>query len=109
MHKEPRSQEREAENAIGAAEPAESGDDSRDWEKELENILGGAAEAVFESSDEEVEAELRSLGEDPDAVAEEVRSVLLDAVDRYERSGRPVRVRERASSKSSGRGCGLPS
>jgi hypothetical protein len=109
MHKEPRSQKRESENALGAAEPAESGDDSRDWATELDNILGGAAEAVFELSDEEVEEELRSMGEDPDAVAEEVRSVLLDAVDRYERSGRPVRVREGASSRSSGRGRGLPS
>jgi len=108
MHKEPRSQEREAENAIGAAEPAESGDDSRDWEKELENILGGAAEAVFESSDEEIEAELRSFGEDPEAVAEEVRSVLLDAVDRYERTGRPVRAQKR-DSQSSARGRSWPS
>jgi hypothetical protein len=76
MDRQPRSQEQEIENVLsGAAEPAESVDDSRDWERELENIIGGAAEAVFESSDEEIEAELRSWGEDPDAVAEEVRGV----------------------------------
>jgi len=110
MHQEPRSRERENDNVLrGGAEPAESGDDSRDWAKELDNIIGGLAESVFELSDEEVEEELRSMGEDPDAVADEVRRVLLDAVDRYERSGRPVRVREGASSKSSVRGRGLPS
>jgi hypothetical protein len=94
MNREPRSEEKDLENVLrGAAEPVESGDDSRDWAKELDNILGGAAEAVFESSDEEIEAELRSYGEDPDAVAEDLRGVLLDAIDRFERSGRPVRMR----------------
>jgi len=99
MISDPRDGEQELEKIFGdAGESARSDDEgsrARDWERELDNIVGGAAEAVFESSDEEVEAELRSWGEDPDAVAEEVRGVLLDAVDRYQRSGRPVRMRRR--------------
>ncbi|MEE8525071.1 MAG: hypothetical protein V3T72_14135 [Thermoanaerobaculia bacterium] len=85
--------------------------EARDWEKELENLIGGAAEEVFESSDEEIEAELRSWGEYPDEVAEEVRTVLLDAVDRYERTDRvrQARAQNRASPRSSARGRRLPS
>ncbi|MEE8525576.1 MAG: hypothetical protein V3T72_16695 [Thermoanaerobaculia bacterium] len=114
MSNEPRNGENKLENALGGAgKPVlESGDRDldtelrpRDWEQELENVIGGAAEAVFDSTDKEIEAELRSWGEDPDAVAEEVRTVLLDAVDRYERQDREcqVRVRKRASSRPFGR------
>ncbi len=107
MHSEPRNQEQELENALSsAAEPVGSGDDV-DWEMVLENLIGGAAEAVFESTDEEIEAELRSFGEEPDEVAAEVRGVLLEAVDRFEREGR--RVRKRPAPRSSVRGPRLPS
>ena len=88
--------DRDPENAFGAGAGTEretgQQEIERDWAAELDNIVGGAAEALFEASDEEVAAELRSMGEDPDAAAEKLRSVLLDAVDRYERSGRPVRA-----------------
>jgi hypothetical protein len=93
--------DRDPENAFGAGAGTEretgQQEIERDWAAELENIVGGAAEALFEASDEEIAEELRSMGEDPDAAAERVRAVLLDAVDRYERSGRPVRALEDAS------------
>lgn len=96
MFDQPRKSEKDHdESVLGAAPEPGSEDleaDSRDWEKELENIVNVAAESVFDASDEEIAEELRSMGEDPDAVADDVRAVLLGAVDRYERSGRPVRA-----------------
>jgi hypothetical protein len=94
MFSEPRKTRQDLGKVLGAETEPESGQEEieRDWAAELENIIGGAAESVFDASDEEIAAELRSMGEDPDAAAEKLRSVLLDAVDRYERSGRPVRA-----------------
>jgi hypothetical protein len=108
MISEPRDWERELASVLGdAADAVQPGGEAarpRDWEQVLDNIVGGAAEAVFESSDEEVEAEILSFGEDPDAVAEEVRSTLLDAVDRFERTSRAARAPKRhAPSSTRGR------
>ena len=67
--------------------------ESRDGEERFERIIGGAAEAVIEASDQEIEAELRAEGLDPAAVAEDVRGVLLGAVERYRGKQRLERSR----------------
>lgn len=56
---------------------------SPDDEDRLERIVGGAAEAVLEATDEEIEAEVRAEGLAPAEVAEDVRGVLLAAVERF--------------------------
>ena len=65
-------------------------DEPRDYELELERIIGGAAEAVLDLSDEEIEAEIRTSGEDPDEVAEEMRRVVSGVLERH-RPARPLR------------------
>jgi hypothetical protein len=53
---------------------------SRDYEEKLKRIANAVAESIFEASDEEILEEVREAGEDPEAVASHVRSVLSDAV-----------------------------
>ncbi len=65
----------------------------RDDEERLERIVGGIAESVLEASDEEIEAEARAEGLDPDAVAEDVRGVLLAALERHQGKQRLERSR----------------
>lgn len=52
--------------------------DNRNYERELENICNALAESVFEMSDEEIESEISEDGDD----TEEIRQVLLDAVEK---------------------------
>ncbi len=54
-----------------------------DDEKKLERIVGAAVEAVVESSEEEIEAEIRASGLDPDVVAGEVQDLLRGAVEKH--------------------------
>ncbi len=65
----------------------------RDDEERLERIIGGAAESVLEATDEEIEAEVRAEGLDPTEVAEDVRGVLLGALERFRAKERLQRSR----------------
>lgn len=65
----------------------------RDVEESLERIVGGVAEAVIEASDEDIEAEVRSEGLDPAEVADDVRNVLLGALERHRGKQRLERSR----------------
>jgi hypothetical protein len=51
----------------------------RDYEQELSNIYNGLAESVLEMSDEDIEAEIRDEGRDPETVANHVRDVMRQA------------------------------
>lgn len=55
-------------------------DRERNYEEELENLLEGVAEHTLNMSDEEIAAEIREEGGDPERVAEETRDVLRRAV-----------------------------
>jgi hypothetical protein len=56
----------------------------RNYEEDLASIMNALAESVLEMSDEEILAEAREEGEDPEEVAERVKNVLLEAVKAYE-------------------------
>jgi hypothetical protein len=53
------------------------------YQEELSNIQNAIAESIEEASSEEILAELIEAGEDPKIVAEQVRQVLLRAVNDY--------------------------
>ncbi len=55
----------------------------RNDEERLERIIGGAAQSVLEATDEEIEAEVRAEGLDPAEAADDVRGVLLGALERF--------------------------
>lgn len=55
-------------------------DNNRDYDEELARIMNGLSESTLRMSDEEIDEELRDEGDDPDRVADEVRSVLRRAV-----------------------------
>jgi len=56
----------------------------RDYEAELRAIMDALAESAAQASDEEILAEVRESGEDPEAVAARVRGILSRAVTAYE-------------------------
>ncbi len=56
----------------------------RDYKAELRALMDALAESVVEATDEEITSETREGGEDPAAAAEEVRSILRNAVKAYE-------------------------
>jgi hypothetical protein len=60
--------------AIGLPAPAK-----RDYEQELSNIYNALAESVLEMNDEDIEAEIREEGSDPETVANHVREVMRQA------------------------------
>jgi predicted transcriptional regulator len=55
-------------------------DKPRNYNEELANIMNAMAESTLDMTDEEVEAEIREEGRDPDAVAERVRDVVREAL-----------------------------
>lgn len=55
-------------------------DKTRDYDKEFANIMNAMAESTLDMTDEEIEAEIRDEGNDPDDVAGRVRDVLREAV-----------------------------
>ena len=57
-----------------------------DTQKTLQNVMDGLAESVLEMSDEDLFAESREQGRDPKEEAEEVRRILLDALQSAEDS-----------------------
>lgn len=58
-------------------------DKPHNYDEELANLMNALAESTLEMSDEEVLAEIREEGEEPEKVAEEVRGVLKGATKSY--------------------------
>jgi hypothetical protein len=54
--------------------------ETRDYEAEFRAIMDALAESVAEMSDEEILAEAREAGEDPERIAARVRTILRRAV-----------------------------
>jgi rubrerythrin len=54
--------------------------ETRDYEAELRAIMDALAESIAEMSDEEILAEAREAGEDPERIAARVRTILRRAV-----------------------------
>jgi AcrR family transcriptional regulator len=52
----------------------------RDYNQELASIMNAMAESTLDLTDEEIEAEIREEGGDPDTIAEHVRDVLRQAI-----------------------------
>lgn len=65
----------------------------------LERIMDGIVESILEASDEEIEDDVRALGEDPDEAAMRTRKVMLDAVRRF-RAERRERARRQFEAES---------
>lgn len=59
-------------------------DKQRDYRKELEGILDGLAESIEAATPEETLADAQAAGENPEAIANNVKKTLLDAVKRFE-------------------------
>lgn len=55
-------------------------DKTRNYNEDLANIMDGLAEFTLEMTDEEIEAEIKEEGNDPDAVANRARDVLRTAI-----------------------------
>ncbi len=66
----------------------------RDHERqELESLLDGIVETVLDAPEEEIDDDLRALGEDPEKAAMRARQLALDAVKQH-RAGRRERARQ---------------
>jgi hypothetical protein len=52
----------------------------RDYEAELRAIMDALAESVADASDEEILAEVREAGEDPERIATQIRAILRQAI-----------------------------
>ena len=50
-------------------------------ERVVESILQGLAESVIDASDEDILEECRERGEDPEKEAENIRRILLEAIE----------------------------
>jgi hypothetical protein len=55
-------------------------DKPRNYSDQLANIMDAMAESTLEMTDEEIEAEIRDEGQDPESVAKHVRDLLLQAL-----------------------------
>ena len=71
-------------------------DRPRNYRKDLRAIFNGVAESILSASDEEILAEYRDAGLDPDSEATAVRNLLLSAV-REARLNTSVRARDSAT------------
>lgn len=60
----------------------------RDKQDELEVVMNQLAESVLELSDDEILAEIRETGADPDEVAQRTRVVLLRALQQWEEANK---------------------
>ncbi|MEE8523537.1 MAG: hypothetical protein V3T72_06365 [Thermoanaerobaculia bacterium] len=69
-----------------------------DPEEKLERLAAGIVDTIFEMSDEEILEQARAAGKDPEATAERVRGVMMDAVKKH-RKQRLTRARERYEAK----------
>jgi hypothetical protein len=59
-------------------------DKSRDYEEEYSNIMNALAEFTFEMSDEDVEAEIREEGDDPEELGGQVKQILHHAIKAHQ-------------------------
>ena len=57
----------------------------RDYEKELDAIMNNLAESITELTDNEIIEDYIDYGQDPDDAADQVRAVLFNAVNIYQK------------------------
>lgn len=56
------------------------GDKMRNYNREMTDIMNAMADSTLDMTDEEIEAEIRDEGVNPDAVSERVRDVMREAI-----------------------------
>jgi hypothetical protein len=59
-------------------------DKPRNYEEEYSNIMNALAEFTFEMSDEDVEAEIREEGDDPEESGGQVKQILHQAIKAHQ-------------------------
>lgn len=72
--------------------------DSRDYDLELQRIVEGLVDSILEAPEEEIDADLRAAGDDPEAVADRLGAKLRETVEDY-RGGRMARSYVRIQQK----------